>query len=175
VQCVDDSCRTYSAGLRSQLVRELDAGTYYVVIDGYSATAAGAFTLRFQHSPCTGATAIPGNGVYNGTTVGQGNDLSGSCGGSAAPDVLYYVALCGPRSVTMTTCSTATTFDTVLYVRGGSCTAGTDLACNDNNPLCASGGLTSSVSPSLPQGLSFVGVDGFFGAEGAYRLTVSGM
>ncbi|MBI5499193.1 MAG: DUF4215 domain-containing protein [Deltaproteobacteria bacterium] len=174
VACADDQCRTYSGGLRSQIVRELDAGTYFVVVDGWNAGAAGGFTLRFQHAPCLGATAIPGNGNYNGTTAGAGNDQTGTCGGATADDVLYYVPMCGPRSVTFSTCSAATLFDTVLYVRGGSCTAA-DLACNDNNPLCASGALASSVTAALPQGLSFVVVDGFFGAGGAYRLNVAGM
>jgi hypothetical protein len=175
VACQDDACRTYSGGVRSQLVQVLDPATYYVIVDGWNAGSSGNFNLRFQHSPCATATAIPGNGRYDGTTVGQGNDTNGTCGGGAAPDVLYYVALCGPRAVTFNTCSASTAFDTVLYTRSGSCDPAAEVACNDNDSLCASSPLYSRITASLPQGLSFLAIDGFFGAEGNYRLNVSGM
>jgi hypothetical protein len=35
--------------------------------------------------------------------------------------------------------------------------------------------LHSTVTAALPQGLSFVVVDGFYSAEGAFALNVSGM
>jgi cysteine-rich repeat protein len=175
VACADDSCRTYSGGTRSQLIRVLDPGTYYVIVDGWNAASWGNFALRFQHSTCSGATFIPANGNYSGTTVGQGNDTTGTCGGGSAADTLYYLGLCGPRSVTFSTCSPITTFDTVLYLRTGGCDAASEVACNDNNPFCSFSSLHSQLTASMPQGLSFVAVDGFFSAEGDYRLTVSGM
>ncbi|MDI7267887.1 MAG: hypothetical protein QME96_07825, partial [Myxococcota bacterium] len=175
VVCADDQCGSYSGGLRSQIVRVLDAGTYYVVVDGYSSTSAGNFALRFQRAPCAAAGQITGNGNYDGTTVGQGNDSAGACGGSGAPDYMYYFGLCGARGVTATTCNAQTNFDTVIYFRSGNCDAASEVACNDNNPLCAVSTLRSTVTASLSQGLNFAIVDGFSLAAGAYRLTISGM
>jgi cysteine-rich repeat protein len=175
VACADDQCRSYSGSYRSQIVQILDPGTYFVVVDGWNTGAAGNFALRFQHSPCTAATPIAANGRYTGTTTGQGNDSAGACGGATAADAAYYVGLCAPRSVTFSTCDRGTAFDTVVYARAGGCAAGDEVACNDNTSACTVNPLHSTVTAALPQGLSFVVVDGFYSAEGAFALNVSGM
>jgi len=173
--CADDQCRAYSGGVRSQILRVLDPGTYFVVVDGWNAAAAGNFALRFQHSPCVAATPITGNGRYTGTTTGAGNDSAGACGGSTANDVAYYLGLCAARSVTFSTCDRGTAFDTVLYARAGGCDPAAEVGCNDNSASCTTSTLQSVVTAALPQGLNYVFVDGFFGASGAYALNVSGM
>ncbi|MDI7268759.1 MAG: hypothetical protein QME96_12270 [Myxococcota bacterium] len=169
VACSNDAC----AGRRSQWFGVLDPGTYYVVVDGAAAGEAGPFTLLFQQSGCTWATRISANGNYDGTTVGQSNDLSGTCGGSTAPDFEYYMVLCAGRSVTASSCYSQTNYDNVLYLRGGSCT-GTTIACNDQSS-CALSVNYAIVSGTLPQGLSFLIVDGYGGASGTYRVNVSGL
>ncbi|MBN1772861.1 MAG: DUF4215 domain-containing protein [Deltaproteobacteria bacterium] len=175
VACADDQCRSYSGGHRSQIVQVLDPGTYLVVVDGWNSGAAGNFALRFQHSPCVDATGITGNGRYTGTTTGAGNDSAGGCGGSTAEDAAYYVGLCAARTVTFSTCDRGTTFDTVVYARAGGCDAAAEVACNDNTSSCATNPLYAIATAALPQGLSYVYVDGFYSAGGAFALNVSGM
>ncbi|MBI5489950.1 MAG: hypothetical protein HY905_21620 [Deltaproteobacteria bacterium] len=170
--CNDDAC----AGSRSQWFGILPAGTYYVVVDGAGAAQSGAFSLLYQHSGCTGATQITGNGNYDGTTIGAGNDHpSAGCGGGYSADVDYWLALCAPRDVTATTCNTVTTFDSVLIYRQGSCTAGF-IACN-NDAACAGNPLAATLTSGLPKGLNFITIDGqgYAPAEGPYRITISGM
>ncbi len=174
--CQDDACST----LRSQGVVVLNAGTYYLIVDGYSAAASGAFTLRFGHVPCD-ATALPPpyNGTYNGSTAASGNDQTLSCAGGAANDVLYAFPTCGARNVTATTCNATTNYNTALAFRTGTCTAA-DLACNDNDGACAFSNRMSTVTGAIAaRGLHFLVVDGSTSGGGAqtgnYSVVLSGI
>jgi hypothetical protein len=168
VACSDDAC----GGPRSQWYGTLDAGTYYVVVDGAAAGQEGAFTLLFQRSACTGATRITADGDHDGTTTGLPGEYSGYCGGSG-PDAEYWLVLCGPRTVTATTCNAETGFDSVLYFRSGSC-SGTEIGCN-NDSTCALGASRAALTSTLGHGLTFLIVDGYGGASGSYRVTISGL
>jgi hypothetical protein len=171
VACNNDAC----GGVRSQWHGFLNAGTYYVVVDGASAAATGSFNLFFQTSGCTNVTAIAANGDYNGTTVGAGSDHNASCGGWGQPDVDYYIPICADRPATAHTCNATTTFDTVLYFRAGDCGgAGREVACNDNDATCTVSGTRSRITGTLPKGLNFLIVDGN-GAQVPYRVTISGL
>mgnify|MGYP000628046829 CR=1 FL=1 len=169
--CNDDAC----GGSRSQLVLTLDAGTYYILVDGRDDTQSGPFDMLFQASSCI-SPRITTNGDRDGNNSGWGSDLNGSCGGGSSEEDYYYFALCGPTSVRATTCSSATRYNTVLYYRTGSCWDGNpEPACN-NNAACSSTSVgASTITATLPQGLSFVVVDGYAGAEGDYRLNISGL
>jgi hypothetical protein len=190
--CSDDACG--SGNLRSQIVRILPAGTYYLAVDGLGASSFGSFDLYYQASDCVsaidgdvmvaGIQPLPPGGVYQlGTTELQGNDSTGACASGSgttqtAPDVYYYLGLCPGRVPTFDTCSTATGFDTVLYARYGSCwpdaIAG-EVACNNDRPTggpaCAGsfGGTSSRITfpAARAQGLYYVWVDGFNGPDGS--------
>jgi hypothetical protein len=82
---------------------------------------------------------------------------------------------------TILTCSTTqTTFDTVLYVRRGTCTSGTEVSCNDDTTGC---GTTtdvsnphrgSTVSPTVVAGqVYFIVVDGYATGKGNFLLTLT--
>jgi cysteine-rich repeat protein len=174
VGCNDDSgC---GGTMRSTWTGVLDPGTYQVVVDGWG-TAFGAFTLAWQHIPVGGTpTPITGNGDLNTNTTGQGNDHSGSCGGSTAPDVDYYVLRCTARDgVTAHTCHGAgeTDIDTVLYWLGPN---GVERVCNDDDATCG-GGATRSRLPGtrLEPGITVLVVDGKGTAAGLVRTTIGGM
>jgi cysteine-rich repeat protein len=199
--CADDACST----VRSMFVGILPAGTYYVAIDGFSAAAAGAFTLSYQADTCVAAAdanpatatvidPIRANATFTGTTVGQVNDSTGSCAMGAtqlAPDVYYYVGMCPGRTTVWSTCDRNTIFDTVLYSRFGTCRAGAgggDLACNNDGtgpimcPFSPPGSAASMITfGATGQGLYYVWVDGYVNpagilpSEGTYGLTVTGM
>ncbi|MBI5488284.1 MAG: DUF4215 domain-containing protein [Deltaproteobacteria bacterium] len=166
--CSDDAC----GGSRSQWFGVLDAGTYYVVVDGAAAGQQGDYALTFQRSSCATATRITGDGDYDGSTVGLPDEDWGSCGGSAG-ETEYWLALCGSRTVTATTCNAVTNYDSVLYARSGSC-LGTQLGCN-NDSTCALSTRRAELTTTLVQGLNFLRVDGYSGSTGSYRLTISGL
>jgi hypothetical protein len=174
VMCADDQCPGVSGGRRSQLLEVLDPGTYYLVVDGGAGGEAGPFTLRFQHASCGDARALSGNGDFDGETTGRADEWSGSCGGESSPDVFYALGLCEPRTVTASTCSPMSGFDSVLAFLNSGCSAADEVACNDDDPACRYGTGRSTVTATLAAGLNFLVVDGRR-AAGAYRLTVSGM
>lgn len=176
VVCADDQCPAVSGGRRSQLLEVLDPGTYYLVVDGAGEDQAGPFTLRFQRAACpTAPSPLLGNGNFDGTTSGSPDAWAGSCGGESSPDVLYAFGLCESRTVTASTCSPMSGFDSVLAFLGADCSAGEELACNDDDPDCRYGTGRSTVQAALPAGLNFLVVDGRRGTGGVYRLIVSGM
>jgi hypothetical protein len=108
---------------------------------------------------------------YSGSTVGAPNLLGGaSCGGggNSAPEASFRFTAPASGSYQIGTLGSA--FDTVLYVRDGTC-SGAQLACNDD----ANGTVQSLVSVPLSAGQSVViVVDGYGTGSGAFTLTISG-
>jgi hypothetical protein len=77
---------------------------------------------------------LPFNGHATGMLMmGPGSNLtSPMCGGAGIEDV-YELRVTSPKVVVATTDSTATTVDTVLYIRGADCQNNTsELTCNDD-------------------------------------------
>jgi cysteine-rich repeat protein len=175
IGCSDDAC----GGNRSQWFGALDAGTYYVVVDGVTATDNGNFTLLWQYTTlCAGATRILADGDVDGTTAGGGTLGSAVCGGNSSPEGVYYVALCTDRSVTAETCDARTSFNTVLYYRVAGCNTTAEIGCNNDMPVgscTATASGASSLTGMLRRGLNFIIVDGYMGALGNYRLGVTGL
>lgn len=172
--CADDQCPGESGGRRSQLVERLEAGSYVVVVDGRDAAAAGPFALRFQRAACAGAIGLPGNGAYDGNSMGWDDRFRGSCGEPGVPDTTYYLGLCAPREVTASTCGSMERCDSILTLAAGGCEAADELACNDDDDTCRFGMGRSTVTATLPQGLNFLILESR-SPPGPYRLTVSGM
>ncbi len=173
--CVDDITTCGATRIfQAQVARQLDPGTYYLVVSGFG-TATGPFTLRFQHLPVgNGAVtqlADPTTGVQTltGTTSGTGV-LTQSCGsGATGPETTYWYTTCPSFTALNYTASTcgAATWDTVLEQRSA---ARTPLAvCNDD--ACST---QSTVSGTLAAGagLHALYVDGYSGAAGAYTLSL---
>lgn len=106
----------------------------------------------------------------SGSTAGKANSVGGaSCGGGGnnAPDAtfLYTAPLAGNYQMT----TAGSFFDTILYVRNGTC-SGTQLACNDDS----NGTLQSRVVVTLAAGQSVVVVvDGFGTASGSFDLAIA--
>ena len=75
------------------------------------------------------------------------------------------------------TCGTSTQYDTVLYMRSGSCN-GPELGCNDDTAGCGAGEPSdyhaSRLTPTVTAGETYyVVVDGYNGAKGAFGLTIT--
>ncbi|MBN1773723.1 MAG: DUF4215 domain-containing protein [Deltaproteobacteria bacterium] len=182
VACNDDDP---SGGTGSLLRGTLDAGTYYVVVDGWNASAFGDFTLVTTITPvpandtCAGAQVIPfgtgtaggGGIVIAGTLAGAADDYTGGCGDSGGRDVVYRLTTTGgPQDLFITTIGSAT--DTVVYLRSAGCT-GSNIDCQS--------AYRSTVDPNivlirdnLAAGDYYIIVDGQnAAANGTFRLEVN--
>ncbi|RLB55074.1 MAG: hypothetical protein DRI90_19735, partial [Deltaproteobacteria bacterium] len=124
-----------------------------------------------QQSNCLTAKLISGTGTFTGDTTGNIGEFIGSCGGGAGEAIFYFV-LTAPSFVHLD--SVGTSFDSVLYVRFGSCEDGKEIGCDDD-----SGGYQWSAALDftiLYPGTYYVYLDGFtidpqFGAnEGPFVL-----
>jgi hypothetical protein len=118
--------------------------------------------------PCADAPLDSlGSLSVEGSTVGQGNELTGSCGGDSAPDVAFVWT--APTTDTWEISTSGSTFDTILYVFEGGCDAD-ELACNDD---VGDDVLTSRVIVSIDRGTTLViGVDGFDDESGTFRMII---
>jgi hypothetical protein len=117
---------------------------------------------------CTCPEAITADGVYTGTTSGT-SLYRGLCGGSG-PEWIYTFTTTGTGWVTFDTGGTL--WDTVLYVRSGSCATGTEEGCDDDG----GGGTTSRLRLRLGSGTYWLFVDAYSTLSyGAFTLDVSGL
>ncbi len=126
-----------------------------------------------KQSNCLSPRYIAGSGSYYGDTSGNIGENRGSCGGEAGEAVFYFV-LGSAAAVHID--SVGTSFDSMLYVREGSCEGGVEIGCDDD-----SGG--SSWSAALDFALLYPGtyyvfldgyaVDPYGGAnEGPFQLNI---
>jgi CSLREA domain-containing protein len=130
---------------------------------------------EFQVDPCANATTIPaGGGTFQGTTSDVGA-LAGTCAATASsPERAFVWTPSASGTATIATCGAATEFDTVLYVRTGSCASGAQLACSDDG--CGDPALDpgSRLTPTVAAGTTyFIVVDGKNGAQGDFSLSVT--
>ena len=174
VTCSDDACTQ----VRSQIAEDLAAGTYCLVVDQFRGTVTtGAATLVFKRGGRAGARLPARSGSVTGTNVGKPALYAASCEAETVirgEGVHFFPSCPGNNSVSAETC-TATTIDTVMYLRTG--TADTaDVVCGDDN--C---GVRSKITKVIAgANIQWVIVDGFAKAtsapgvgEGPYTLTYS--
>lgn len=128
-------------------------------------------------SGCGDVTVLPpGGGTFDGVVGGAGTQ-AGSCGATDKGGERLFAwtpDVSGPA--TIGTCGTGTLFDTVLYLRGGSC-EGSEIRCVDDVTGCATGEPSnyhgSRIAPVVTAGQTyFIVVEGYNGAGGAFVLTI---
>ncbi|TML58871.1 MAG: hypothetical protein E6G17_11945, partial [Actinobacteria bacterium] len=135
-------------------------------------------TLVTLTGGCSSPTVIPAQGgTFSGATSGS-SSLAGSCGSSGgSPERVFQWTPAVSGTATIQTCGAGTTFDTVLYVRGGACASGSEVVSGCNDDACAdANGLNraSRVTPMVTAGQTyFIVVDGYGGAQGNFSLTVT--
>ena len=198
--CNDDACSNANGLFRaSRLTPTVTAGqTYYIVVDGYGG-APGTFSLTVTPpgastttttpaststttttlaAACAGPTPIPAaGGTFSGTTSGTSMQ-AGSCGSSGtSPEQVFQWTPLASGTATIQTCGAGTSFDTVLYLRSGSCASGPEVAAGCNDDACTNGtGLNraSRLTPTVTAGQTYyIVVDGYGGAQGTFSLTVT--
>ncbi|MBI5486827.1 MAG: hypothetical protein HY905_05815 [Deltaproteobacteria bacterium] len=140
--CDDDSSDV--APGQAELVAALEAGSYWVIIDGKNADSEGRYVLnaRFDvvgppppNDSCTGATRLDlgtSSRSLGGTTIGAGNHPR-SCALGVGPDVWYTFTLT-ERTLVYLDLLDGGAWNAVLDVRTGSCLSATttSLACEDD-------------------------------------------
>ncbi|MDB4940720.1 MAG: hypothetical protein JWP97_254 [Labilithrix sp.] len=162
----------------------LEAGVYYLAVDGKAADSLGRFTFAFaardvsgQESACRTPPALATGATVTGTTTGGGDRFHVSCAGredlQSSPDRVYRITL-GMRSRVELALATPT-WDGVLAVRT-SClelgrkaqgTRALEAACNND----AGDTRHAKIDTTLEAGTYFVVVDGHAsGNEGAFTL-----
>jgi len=137
---------------------------------------AGRCTNITDIGTCNNPISLLGEGemlsgvhVVTGTTVDGYRLLTGTCGGNGNEKVLRF-------EVTTPTAMEAvsTGFDTVLYLRKGSCTQANqpDNYCNDDSTPPGSLGSRLAI-PRLTQGTYYLVMDTYSESPGEFRLTVN--
>ena len=130
------------------------------------ATQQGTTTVE-GGGTCEAPTVIVAGQTYVGDTENGHQMEDGSCGNSAANELVYRLDLPSRQRVTI---DVRAQYDAVLYVRRGECAdPDAEVACNDDAP---GGGRRSRVDEVLDPGTYFVFVDGYGEEEGAFRMTV---
>src|SRR5438876_1002645 len=86
---------------------------------------------------CSSPTVLPAQGgTFGGATSGT-NALAGSCGASGtAPEQVFQWTPAVSGTATIQTCGAGTNFDTVLYMRSGTCASGPEVAAGCNDDAC---------------------------------------
>src|SRR6058998_2431344 len=142
------------------------------------AACQGAALAPALAGSCSSPTVLPAQGgTFGGTTSGT-SVLAGSCGSSGtAPEQVFQWTPTVSGAATIQTCGAGTTFDTVLYLRSGSCAGGPEVAAGCNDDACANAtGLAraSRLTPTVTAGQTYyIVVDGYNGTQGTFSLTVT--
>ena len=195
VACNDDAD---SRGTSVLAAPGLTPGTYYVYVDGASASDAGDFSVDIYATPAaTNAAEACGNPTLigaadvTGSTCGFQDDYSyspttGCTGAVSGPngfDQVYYFVLDQETDVTFNTCNN-TCIDTVLYLRDVCSETGSQRACDDDScrasGSCQPGGnkVQSRVTARLAAGVHYLVLDTFAAAQvgcGDFTISTNGL
>ncbi|WP_437999165.1 MXAN_6577-like cysteine-rich protein [Sorangium sp. So ce185] len=158
--------------LQSQVKVLLDEGqTVIVVVDGYSSSATGAYTLNVSQTfvpPCPLidlGTTVPQ--TVTGTTADAVDLLRPTCGGAGGRETTY--SFTAPEAGTYLIDTFGSSFNTTLAALDGSC-SGTAIACNAD----AAGSQQSQLTLDLEEGQTIILlIDGdSAGASGDFTLNI---
>ncbi len=162
------TCNDDAGDMTSRINVTLTAGQEVVfVVDGADLES-GNYNLNVELDACPdfeilGDVPI----VETGSTVGEVNSSSGSCGFGSAPDVAYTFT--APEAGQYIFDTEGSAFDTVLYAFDGETCDGTELACNDQ----AIGNQSRIVLDLEADQQITVVVDGWSTGQGDYILNVT--
>ena len=160
-------------------LRDLPAGTYYVIAESFRGTG---FNITVDATPpmpvtpvtgndtCTSAHVVPvTGGLFSGDTTGMVNDYETvSCGSMArSPDAVFSLTLTAMKRVLAST--DGSSFDSVLHVHQTACASGAEMFCDDDG----GDGVSSLIERTFGPGTWYFVVDGFgTSASGAYQFEV---
>lgn len=139
-----------------------------------------AFAQAPANDACANAIALSCGQTVTGNTATATNDVAPLCTGIAPQGKGVWYTITGTGgAITLSTCSTATLFDTQISVYTGACTALSCVAANNNDDACSSGGAYRAGRKSTVTFNSVFGtvyrilVAGTVSASGAFSLSVT--
>jgi hypothetical protein len=153
---------------------DLEAGEYFVVIDGRSPEEFGAveaqvtlLDLQAIERACRAAPMIRPGRTISGDTRGNPNLFEATCAGRArSGDAVYRLRL---RRRSYVSISSAQQYDGALYIRSECGDIESEVACNDDHGT----NRASRIETNLEAGTYYVFVDGFQGnSQGEFSLDV---
>lgn len=161
--CNDDNPDT----AHSRLQLTLDAGTYYVVVDGYGSPSQGEYSISVQTRSlqsvaqvCSAATPITPGVPVRGDTSGGADYFQATCaGGAHAPDAVHRLSVAQPSRLRIR--QSSPNHDGVIYVRTSCDSAATEILCNDDHGTTTASMVTGVVQP----GEYFIYSDGYGGGQ----------
>ncbi len=128
-------------------------------------------SVQCVYDSCNSPFAIPvdvHNGFRDEGTTSSCNDLYyGSCAQNRAPEVVYTWRLSEAMHVVIDMAGSR--YDTLIYLRKGSCEYGNEIACNDDN----GSNLNSRLDVYLGAGEYYLFIDGYALSAGEYVLNIS--
>jgi hypothetical protein len=169
IACNDDNGNTSA----SQIVVDLGAGPYGVVVDGYGG-ATGTYRLTASRTgsappppppPTQGGGTITVGQTVNGNTTNRSDQFTPSCGSTAGSgdDVWSFTT---PAAAGVYQIHVSAQYDSTVAVFDD---RGVELACNDDQGQASE----SEVVVGLASNRTYrIVVDGYSGATGSYRLSV---
>jgi hypothetical protein len=170
----DDAETEVACGTERTLTTNLDAGQYFVIIDGAAPDAFGEAVAQIRledlagmERTCRRAPMLrPGRSV-SGDTQGNANQFTATCaGGAASGDTVYRLRL---RRRSHVIISSDQQYDGAIYIRSDCMDIGTEVACNDD----AGDNRHSRIERNLDAGTYYVFVDGFqANSQGEFNLDV---
>ena len=176
--CIDDL-----SGAVSSVSFNLTAGVQYYIMGDPETTTGGSvqFSLGCPTPPpandnCANATMITlpyNSGVVSNS--GSTDDAPSSTCLTMGSNLWYKVVGDGQEYIA-TTCDASTNFDTEIAVFTGLCGGMTEEICNDDDALCTSSGLRSTVSWCTTPGVTYYISVGYYttgGGFGNFRLLVN--
>ncbi|MFO0692078.1 MAG: hypothetical protein U0230_00840 [Polyangiales bacterium] len=179
--CADGSaevaCQAFDIATNAQaegrVSADLDAGDYFVVVDGTDGSSFGSANVEIRTTDlvavqrsCDRAPMLRAGRTVNGTTAGAPNQFQASCAGSAeSGDAVYRIRLTRRSYVTLEL--STTNHDGALHLRRECSSQSSELACNDDE----GDNRHSRIGMNLEAGTYYVVVDGFSnGNAGDYSL-----
>jgi hypothetical protein len=161
---------------RSLVNGVIDAGRYFVFADGSAQGQSGNFTLTAElGSEAGGAADGEACSAPGAATVGQQmeidtfearDDVSGSCGGAGAPDVVYEIPVRGRSRIRVSLAEPE--MSGALYLQRTCGDASTEVECT---PIQA--GVAGSLEAQVTQGSYFLVFDGASAsAFGSAKVTI---
>lgn len=179
ISCIDDT--TFCTGfgtLDSALSTTVAPGaTVKIRVSKFSGAPVLPFILNVSstsNDTCANATLVPA-GSYSFCNVGATNDGPAACA-LMGSDLWYRYTATSNGIVTVKTCGTGGSFDSVVAVYPDGCPAGTAITCNDDdfNAHCAGTFIRDSWTQfTATSGTTYlVRVGGYNGAQGNGTLTI---
>jgi hypothetical protein len=126
-----------------------------------------------ENDLCSTAIAVTCGSTITGTTAGASAQEVPSCNLVFPGQGVWYSLVGNGGTITLSTCSSNTNFDTQIGVFSGSCTSLSCVAGNNNDTGCANSRQSTVSFPSTAGTTYYIYVTGVLGANGNFSLSIA--